>query len=97
MIGPKSFRLWTTWRNFVWSRTVENLAVVVTTSEPLFVFGPGPGHGCDPEEVVFETTAAGVFVVDVDIDRVRQLGAEMDVIAPPKGTVRRPCSVLRPG
>lgn len=70
--------LWATWRTLIWARAIENLAVVATTQN-LYASGDrGLAMVAAPEEVVFETTQAGVFVVEVDLERVRGLRAETD-------------------
>ncbi len=76
--GVNKQRLWATWRNLIWARAIENLAVVVTTQN---LFGPDD-HGlamvATPEEVIFESTKAGLFVVDVDLKRLRDLRNSRD-------------------
>lgn len=76
--GTDKKRLWDTWRTLIWARAIENLAVVITTQNIL-----GPGHRglamvATPEAILFETTTAGLFVVEVELDRVRELRASTD-------------------
>jgi predicted amidohydrolase len=76
--GVDKGRLWATWRNLIWARAIENLAVTVTTQN---LFAPeerGLAMVAGPEDVLFETTRPGVFVVDVDVTRVRALRGERD-------------------
>ena len=78
--GVDKERLWPTWRNLIWSRAIENLAIVATTQN---LFDPGErglAMVATPEEVVFETTLPGLFVMDVDLDRLRQLRTERDEV-----------------
>ena len=78
--GVDKLALWATWRNLIWSRAIENLAVVVTTQN---LFGPeekGLAMVATPEEVVFETTQAGLFIVEVDLARVRELRSQRDEV-----------------
>jgi predicted amidohydrolase len=78
--GVDKLALWATWRNLIWSRAIENLAVVVTTQN---LFGPeekGLAMVATPEEVVFETTQAGLFIVEVDLERVRELRSQRDEV-----------------
>lgn len=79
--GVDKHRLWSTWRTLLFARAIENLAAVATTQN---LFGPGE-RGMAllalPEEVVFETTRPGLFVLDVDLARVRDLRAQEDGIA----------------
>jgi len=71
--GKDKKRLWATWRTLIWARAIENLAVVVTTQN-LFDRGErGLAMVAGPEEILFESTAAGVSLVDVDLDRAREL------------------------
>lgn len=76
--GTDKQRLWHSWRNLIWSRAIENLAVTATTQN---LFSPderGLAMVCTPEEIVFETTRPGLYVLDIDLDRIRQLRAEED-------------------
>ena len=76
--GVDKSRLWASWRNLIWSRAIENLAVVATTQN---LFGPeqrGLAMVATPEEVVFESTRPGVFLLAIDLKRVRELRAEED-------------------
>jgi predicted amidohydrolase len=78
--GVDKNKLWATWRNLVWARAIENLAVVVTTQN---LFGPedrGLAMVATPEEILFESTAPGLFVVDVDLDRARELRSRRDEV-----------------
>lgn len=70
--------LWTTWRTLIFARAIENLAVVVTTQN-LFHHGErGLAMVAAPEQILFESTAAGIGVVDVDLERVRYLRSSRD-------------------
>jgi predicted amidohydrolase len=76
--GTDKQRLWHSWRNLIWSRAIENLAITATTQN---LFSPderGLAMVCTPEEIVFETTRPGVYVLDIDLERIRQLRAEED-------------------
>ena len=76
--GIDKQRLWATWRTLIWARAIENLAVVVTTQN-LFTGGErGLAMVAAPEEILLEETGPGMFVVDVDLDRVRELRASED-------------------
>ncbi|HZQ03577.1 MAG TPA: carbon-nitrogen hydrolase family protein [Gaiellaceae bacterium] len=78
--GCNKQKLWATWRNLIWSRAIENLAVVVTTQN---LFGPddrGLAMVAAPEEILFESEGPGVFYVDVDLDRARELRAREDTV-----------------
>ncbi len=76
--GVDKNKLWATWRNLIWARAIENLAVVVTTQN---LFGPeqrGLAMVTTPEEIIFESTKPGTFLIDIDLERVRQLREERD-------------------
>jgi omega-amidase len=76
--GTDKQRLWHSWRNLIWSRAIENLAITATTQN---LFSPderGLAMVCTPEEIVFETTRPGVYLLDIELDRIRQLRAEQD-------------------
>ena len=71
--GIDKDKLWATWRNLIWSRAIENLAVVVTTQNLFNRQQRGLAMVATPEEVIFETTAPGLFLVDIDLTRIREL------------------------
>jgi predicted amidohydrolase len=78
--GTDKRRLWATWRNLIWSRAIENLAIVVTTQN-LFSHGErGLAMVATPEEILFESTAAGLFIVDVSLDRAREMRTTTDSV-----------------
>jgi predicted amidohydrolase len=76
--GVDKRKLWATWRNLIWSRAIENLAVVVTTQNLFDKSQRGLAMVATPEEVIFESTQEGMFLVDVDLERVRDLRAQED-------------------
>jgi len=78
--GVDKNKLWATWRNLIWSRAIENLAVVVTTQNLFDKSQRGLAMVATPEEVIFESTQEGMFLVDVDLDRVRDLRAQKDAV-----------------
>ena len=76
--GIDKQELLASWRNLIWSRAIENLATVVTTQN---LFGPderGLAMVAQPERVLFESTLAGMFVIDVDLERCRDLRRQND-------------------
>jgi predicted amidohydrolase len=78
--GKDKNALWATWRTLIWARAIENLAIVVTTQN-LFHHGErGLAMVAAPEEVLFESTAAGRTIVDVSLERVRFLRATRDEV-----------------
>lgn len=79
--GTDKLRLWATWRTLIWARAIENLALVVTTQNLYAPTERGLAMVAAPEEIVFETERAGIFVVDVDLARIRRLRAEADGVA----------------
>jgi predicted amidohydrolase len=78
--GVDKNRLWATWRTLVWARAIENLAIVVTTQNLFDHAERGLAMVAAPEEIMFESTAAGVSVVEVSLERVRQLRASRDEV-----------------
>ena len=76
--GTDKQKLWATWRNLIWARSIENLAVVVTTQNLFTPEERGLAMVATPEEVIFESTRAGMYLVDVDLERIRQLREEND-------------------
>jgi predicted amidohydrolase len=76
--GLSKKALWETWRNLLWSRAIENLAVVVTTQSVLRSDERGLAMIATPEKVVFESVIPGMFVVDIDLDRIRELRRRED-------------------
>jgi predicted amidohydrolase len=76
--GIDKKRLWATWRNLIWARATENLAVVVTTQNLFSADERGLAMVATPEDVVFESTSPGTFVLDVDLERARALRGRED-------------------
>ncbi len=79
--GTDKARLWDTWRTLIWARAIENLAIVVTTQNLFADRRHGLAMVASPEEILFETTTPGLFLVDVDLDRVRELRSLEDSAA----------------
>src|SRR5499433_262182 len=78
--GKDKGTLWATWRTLIWARAIENLALVVTTQNLFTHAERGLAMVAAPEEILFESTAAGLSVVDVSLDRVRFLRSTRDVV-----------------
>ncbi len=78
--GKDKGKLWATWRTLIWARAIENLALVVTTQNLFTHTERGLAMVAAPEEILFESTAAGLSVVDVSLDRVRFLRSTRDVV-----------------
>jgi predicted amidohydrolase len=78
--GVDKNRLWATWRTLIWARAIENLAIVVTTQNLFDHSQRGLAMVASPEEILFESTAAGMSLVDVSLDRVRYLRATRDEV-----------------
>jgi predicted amidohydrolase len=78
--GIDKRRAWATWRTLIWARAIENLAVVVT-SQNLFTHEErGLAMVAAPEEILLETTAVGVSLVEVDLARPRLLRSSRDSV-----------------
>ncbi len=78
--GKDKGTLWATWRTLLWARAIENLALVVSTQNLFDHSERGLAMVAGPEEILFESTAAGMTVVDVSLDRVRYLRGTRDEI-----------------
>jgi predicted amidohydrolase len=91
--GVCKYELHETWRNLLWSRSIENLAYTVTCQN---IFGAEHGLAmiCSPEEIVLESLKPGVFIAECDLDRTRWLRAERDLYGPPMPWKTKP-GVLR--
>jgi predicted amidohydrolase len=78
--GTDKGRLWATWRTLIWARAIENLAIVVTTQNLFTHAERGLAMVAAPEEILFESTAAGMTVVDISLERVRYLRSTRDEV-----------------
>ncbi len=76
--GTDKQLLYESWRNLIWSRAIENLAVVATTQNLFDPADRGMALVATPEAIVFETSQPGMHLVDIDLERIRQLRAEDD-------------------
>src|SRR6202521_3389826 len=76
--GTDKGKLWASWRNLIWSRAIENLAIVVTTQNLFSHAERGLAMVATPEEILFESTAAGLFYVDVSLERAREMRSSTD-------------------
>lgn len=76
--GTAKPELWASWRTLIWARAIENLAIVITTQNLFDPADPGLAMVASPEGVLFESTAVGTFLVDVDLDPLRRLRGEED-------------------
>ena len=79
--GVDKKKLWATWRNLIWSRAIENLALVVTTQNLFSATERGLAMIASPEEILFEATNSGMFLVDVSLERCRTLRNSTDRVA----------------
>jgi predicted amidohydrolase len=76
--GIDKQRLWHTWRNLIWARAIENLAVVVTTQNLFARAERGLAMVAGPEDILMEAVGPGLYLVSVDLDRCRELRAGTD-------------------
>jgi predicted amidohydrolase len=79
--GLDKRRLWETWRTLLWARAIENLALVVSTQNLLSHADRGLSIVTSPESILFESTVAGMAVVEVSLDRVRELRNGRDTVS----------------
>ena len=78
--GVDKNRLWPTWRTLIFARAIENLAIVVTTQNLFDATQRGLAMVAAPEEILFESTAPGMSMVDISLDRVRELRCARDEV-----------------
>ena len=78
--GTDKGKLWATWRNLIWSRAIENLAHRGDHAEPVQPRRARAGHGGGAGGNLFESTAAGLIVVDVSLERAREMRATRDSV-----------------
>jgi predicted amidohydrolase len=71
--GLDKRRLWESWRTLLYARAIENLAIVVSTQNLLSHANRGLAIVASPEAVLYESTIAGMGVVEVSLDRIREL------------------------
>jgi predicted amidohydrolase len=76
--GTDKQRLWESWRNLIWSRAIENLAITATTQNLFDPSERGMAMVATPEGIIFETTRPGMFLIDIDLDRIRDLRSQED-------------------
>ena len=76
--GMDKRRLWDTWRTLLWARAIENLALVVSTQNLLTHQNRGLAIVAAPESVLYESTIAGMGVVEISLGRVRELRTGRD-------------------
>lgn len=76
--GTDKQLLFESWRNLIWSRAIENLAIVATTQNLFSLEERGLALVATPEAIVFEATLPGMYLVDIDLERIRRLRAEDD-------------------
>lgn len=78
--GTDKAKLWATWRTLIWARAIENLAIVVTTQNLFSHQERGLAMVAMPEDIVYESLAAGRGFVDVGLDRIRKMRASRDEV-----------------
>lgn len=78
--GTNKRRLWDTWRTLIWARAIENLAVVITSQNMLSEDDRGMAMVATPEAILFESEAAGTTLVEVSLERVRELRRTNDSV-----------------
>lgn len=76
LVGPYR-ALYETWKTLGWARAIENLAITAIATNALEDQG-GLAMICSPEEILLCESSEGVFVVDVDVERVRWLRDQQD-------------------
>ncbi len=87
--GAPKTALWHTWRNLIWARASENL-MFTATCQNLFGVEEGLAMLCSPEEILVESTKEGLFVADLDLDRIRWLRETWDASEYPRRWKTKP-------
>jgi predicted amidohydrolase len=83
--GLDKRRLWETWRTLLWARAIENLALIVSTQNLLSAQDRGLSIVAAPESILHESTVAGMAVIEVSLDRVRELRSGRDTVNASQG------------
>ncbi len=78
--GTPKGRLHEGWRTLLYARAIENLAIVVSTQNMLSETDRGLAIVAAPEQVLFESEAPGLFFVDADMSRIRQMRTGLDSV-----------------
>jgi predicted amidohydrolase len=78
--GTHKRKLHEGWRTLLYARAIENLAIVVSTQNLLNDKQRGLAIVATPEQIVFESEKVGLFCVDVDLSRVRELRNSPDSV-----------------
>lgn len=79
-MGPSN-PLFGTWRTLGWARAIENLACTAMCSNVIdSAGGDGMAMVAMPEDIVFESHSAGLFVVEINLERVRWLREQEDCL-----------------
>jgi predicted amidohydrolase len=76
--GLDKRRLWDTWRTLLRARAIENLAIVVSTQNLLSHADRGLAIVAAPETILYESTVTGIGIVEMSLDRVRDLRTGRD-------------------
>lgn len=71
--GVPKGAMWETWRTLIFARAIENLCFTATCQNLFKPADRGLAMICSPEKIILESTGAGVFVADCDLDRLRFL------------------------
>lgn len=79
--GADKTTLWRTWRTLIWARAIENLAIVITTQNLIQPTDRGLAMVATPEQILFESSGAGMFYVDVDTAVIERLRSGHDFAA----------------
>ncbi|HUW49156.1 MAG TPA: carbon-nitrogen hydrolase family protein [Patescibacteria group bacterium] len=82
--GLTNKQQWATWRTLIHARAIENLMYTATCRNILGVepYTHGLAMISSPEEVLLESRRVGVFVEDLDMDRIRLLRRTRDIDIP---------------
>jgi predicted amidohydrolase len=81
---PGKGRLWATWRTLIWARAIENLALAVPCQNLFDRSERGLAVVAGPEDILYESTSPGRAIVEVSLDRLRQMRASRDEVGSSK-------------
>ena len=65
--------MWETWRTLIYARAIENICFTATCQNLFEAGDQGLAMICSPEQILAESTQAGVIVADCNLERLRLL------------------------
>ena len=93
--GGHGGALYKTWRTLAWARAIENLAYTAVCANLPSEDSRAIAMICSPEDILLEEHDEGVYLTEVDVDRIRWLREEYDRTVPGESPWRTKPGVLR--